>query len=188
MSSTVIRPSQSRAMSATKAQVEQLKVDALYGKKKHFNAADRKRRIRLWLSIPVVVINTALGSLLMTILEENSPSVFRWVAATLAIVAAILSAVSTFLDLAKQVEGHRRVGNKYLAVAKQSQRLLAYKADGLIDKAEMIKRLEHLADLNDDANREAEAFHTNASDFKKAQRGMQSGEEDYLDNELSQTD
>lgn len=175
-------------MKATKAQIQQLKVDALYGKKKHFNAADRKRRARLWLNLPVVVINTVLGSLLMTILEESSPDVFKWIAATLAIAAAILSAVSTFLDLAKQVEGHRRVGNKYLAVAKQSQRLLAYEADGLIDNAEMVKRLEHLADSNDEANREAEAFHTTESDFKKAQLGMQAGEEDYLDNELGKTD
>lgn len=171
-------------MEATKVQIQRLKVDALYGKKKHFNAADRKRRARLWLSLPVVVINTALGSLLMTILEESSPDLFKWMAAILAIAAAILSAVSTFLDLAKQVEGHRRVGNKYLSVAKQSQRLLAYEVDGLVDNAEMVRRLEHLAELNDDANREAEAFHTNTSDFKRAQRGLQSGEEEYLTSEL----
>ena len=171
-------------MEATKAQIQQLKVDALYGKKKHFNAADRKRGYRLWLNIPILVINAVLGSLLMTILEESSPDVFKWVAAILAILAAVLSAITIFLDLAKQVEGHRRVGNKYLAVAKQSQRLLAYEADGLVDNAEMVKRLEHLADSNNEANREAEAFHTNTSDFKKAQRGMQAGEEEYLVSEL----
>jgi uncharacterized membrane protein len=174
-------------MNATKDQIEQLKVDALYGKKKHFNAADRKRRARLWLNIPVVIINAVLGSLLMSILEESSPDVFKWLAATLAIVAAVLSAISIFLDLAKQVEGHRRVGNKYIAVAKQCQRLLAYQADGLISDSEMVKRLENLAESNDEANREAEAFHTNASDFKKAQRGMQDGEEAYLPTELGRT-
>lgn len=94
-------------------QFGKLKVDSLYGKKKHFNAADRKGRLRLWLTLPVVIINTALGSLLFSVLQQDSPAQYKWLAAVAAFAAALLTAISTALDIAKQEEGHRRVGNKW---------------------------------------------------------------------------
>ncbi len=163
-------------LDATVEQVRKLRADALYGKKKHFNAAERKDKQRLWLNLTVIVINIALGSLLFSILQEGSPVIFKWIAATLLFVAAILSGVSTFFDLAKQVEGHRRVGNKYIAVVKGCERLIAFYQDRLVQETEVKTRLEELASVADDANREAEAFSTNAADYRKAQSGVQAGE------------
>ena len=120
----------------------------------------------------------------MSILEQSSPEYFKWIAAIFAVSAAVLTSITIFLDLAKQVEGHRRVGNKYISVAKHCERLLAYKADDLIEEAELVKRFEKIATVNDEVNREAEAFHTRSDDYKKAQRGMQAGEEEYLPQEL----
>lgn len=123
-------------LASTVEQVRKLRVDALYGKKKHFNAAERKDKLRLWLNLPVIVINIALGSLLFSILQAESPLVFKWIAAVLLFLAATLTGVSTFFDHAKQVEGHRRVGNKYIAVVKGCDRLIAYYQDGLVQEAE----------------------------------------------------
>lgn len=120
----------------------------------------------------------------MSILEQNSPEIFKWTAAIFAVAAAILTGIAIFLDLAKQVEGHRRVGNKYISVAKRCERLLAYEADGLIEEQKLVERFEEIATVNDEVNREAEAFHTSSSDYRKAQQGMQSGEEEYLPQEL----
>ncbi len=171
-------------LASTVEQVRKLRVDALYGKKKHFNAAERKDKLRLWLNLPVIVINIALGSLLFSILQAESPLVFKWTAAVLLFLAATLTGVSTFFDHAKQVEGHRRVGNKYIAVVKGCDRLIAYYQDGLVQETEVKTRLEELATAADDANREAEAFSTSPADYKKAQAGIQAGEEEYLPIEL----
>ena len=35
-------------MQFTRTVIKRIKVDALYGKKKHFNAADRKERYHYW--------------------------------------------------------------------------------------------------------------------------------------------
>ena len=171
-------------MKATIESVERLRVDALYGKKKHFNAADRKSRLRLILNIPVIVINVFLSSLLLALFRENSPEYTKIIAAILSLAAAVLSGLSTFLDLAKQVEGHRRVGNRYLSVVKGCERLLAIYRDKLLKPEELVERFEALAATADEINGEAESLHTNDSDYKRAQRGLKSGEEVYLPEEI----
>lgn len=172
-------------MEATIEQIKKLRVDALYGKKKHFNAADRKHSYRLLVTIPVVIINVLIGSTLFSILQENSPYIVKVSLAILSILAAILTGLSAFLDFAKQVEGHRRVGNKYLAVVKGCERLIACYKDNLMKSEDIIKKLEQLACDCDVANKEAEAFNTNDKDYTKAQNSIQAGNEEYLDVELN---
>lgn len=171
-------------LEATIKQIKKLRVDALYGKKRHFNAADRKQRYRLLLNIPVIILNVIIGSSLFTILQEGSPASVKILVAVLSILAAILLGLSTFLDHAKQVEGHRRVGNKYLSIVKECERVIAYFTDDFIDKNEVVKTLEKVAKDCEEVNKEAEAFHTSANDYKKAQEGLKTGEEEYLVEEL----
>ena len=51
--------------------VEHLRVNAVYGKKKHFNAADRKERYNTYIGISLIVANAVIASNLayMFILE-----------------------------------------------------------------------------------------------------------------------
>ena len=167
-------------MKFTIEQIKKLRVDALYGKKKHFNAADRKYRYRLWVTMPVIIINVLIGSTLFSILQESSPYYVKVSLAILSIFAAILTGLSAFLDFAKQVEGHRRVGNKYLAVVKGCERLIACYKDNLMKPEEIVKKLEQIACDCDEANKEAEAFNINDKDYKRAQKSIQAGDESYL--------
>lgn len=173
-------------MKATIKEIKKTRVDALYGKKKHFNAADRKRRYRLWLNIPVIVFNVLLGgSLLFTLLEEASPENAKIIAAICSFAAAVMVGISTFFNFSKEIDGHRKVGNKYLEVVKRSNQLIAVYKDNMIMDQELISRYEAILDLKIQANAESVSFSTSDSDYKKAQKGIkEDGEEEYLPKEL----
>lgn len=175
-------------MKATIKEIKKTRVDALYGKKKHFNAADRKRWYKLGLNIPVILFNILLGgSLLFTLLEESSPEAAKVSAAIFSFLAAAMVGISTFFNFTKQVEGHRKVGNIFLEIVKKCNLLLALYQDEMIDDAELMRRYEEILDLNLEANRGAEAYSTSQSDYKKAQKGIkEDGEEEYLPKELGE--
>jgi len=175
-------------MKATIKEIKKSRVDALYGKKKHFNAADRKRRYRLWLNVPVIVFNVLLGgSLLFTLLEEASPENAKIIAAICSFAAAVMVGISTFFNFSKEIDGHRKVGNKYLKVVKKSNQLLAAYKDKIITDQELTSQYEKLLELNLEANTESESFPTSESDYRKAQKGIkEDGEEEYLPKELGE--
>lgn len=168
----------------TLCRVNELRVDALYGKKKHYNAADRKGIHSLSLGIPVVIINVLLSSLLFWIISDSVPIVAKWVGAVLGLLAAGCGAVQTFLNVQKQIEGHRRVASRYLAVSKACSRLTAYYKDGSCNEDELIGRFEGLAREYDEINKDAESFPTSHKDYEKARRGMNESEEVYFEAEL----
>ncbi|MBA3647271.1 MAG: SLATT domain-containing protein [Chitinophagales bacterium] len=165
--------------------LKRIKVDSLYGKKKHFNAADRFKKYHYKIGIPLIAINILTGSILFYVLTDGATNWIKYVPLVLALIAALLSGFQTYLNLPQKVEGHRRVGNRYLSVMKKCDRLQGYIADNLITLEVMIQRLEEIATEADDINKEAEAFPTNENDYNVAQKGIKDGEENYTDNELN---
>nr|WP_288836695.1 SLATT domain-containing protein [uncultured Flavobacterium sp.] len=165
--------------------LKRIKVDSLYGKKKHFNAADRHERNHYRIGIPLIVINVLTGSILFYVLTDGVTNWIKFVPLFLALVAALLSGFQTYLNLPQKVEGHRRIGNRYLSIMKKCDRLQGYITDNLISGTEVIQRLEDIAAEADDVNKEAEAFPTNQQDYTMAQQGIKDGEENYTDKELN---
>lgn len=168
----------------TLGKVDELRVDALYGKKKHYTAADRKDLYNKYLGIPAVAITILLGSVLFASANNQIPEVMRWIGASLAFVASALTGLQTFFNFQKQAEGHRRIGSRYLAVAKECSRIRAYFLDGNIDQNALRKQLEDLAQQYAEITRDAEAFPTSPADYRITQKGLNEGEERYTENEL----
>lgn len=164
--------------------LKRIKVDSLYGKKKHFNAADRHETIHYRIGVPLIIINVLTGSVLFYVLTDGVTNWVKFIPLILALVAAILSGFQTYLNLPQKVEGHRRIGNRYLSVMKKCDRLQGYISDNLISNEEAINRLEEIATEADDINKEAEAFPTNQKDYALAQSGIKNGEENYTESEL----
>src|SRR5690606_11058539 len=96
--------------------LKRIKVDCLYGKKNHFNAGDRHEKSHYRIGIPLIVINVLTGSVLFYVLTDGVTNWIKFVPLFLALVAAILSGFQTYLNLPQKVEGHRRIGNRYLSV------------------------------------------------------------------------
>lgn len=165
--------------------LKRIKVDSLYGKKKHFNAADRHEKSHYRIGVPLIVINVLTGSILFYVLTDGTTNWIKYIPLVLALVAALLSGFQTYLNLPQKVEGHRRLGNRYLALMKKCDRMLGYIGDTLISNADIIVKLEEISLEADDINREAEGFPTNQSDYNLAQKGILSGEENYTESELN---
>lgn len=169
--------------SNTIREIAELQVDCLYGKKKHFNAADRKQWIHRLLQIPAIVINVVLGSSLVRLLANHQLVPSPWFLALLSGTAAVLIALATFLNYPAQIQGNQRVANRYLALAKEAKRLLAYAHDGLLTPEQVRDRLESLAKRVEDLNQEAESYGTSSGDFQQARQGIHDGEELYTQTE-----
>ncbi|MBK7883448.1 MAG: SLATT domain-containing protein [Chitinophagaceae bacterium] len=171
-------------MTTLNDKIKKVKVDCLYGKKKHFNAADRVESYHYWLGIPLTIINIVTGTVLFFIFTDNTESSLKLLPIILAFIAALLSGFQTYFNFNKKVEGHRRIGNRYLSVYKSCDRLQAYISDNQIEKSETIERLENIAKEIDDINKEAEQFPTSKKDYELAQLGIKNGEENYTKDEL----
>jgi hypothetical protein len=168
----------------TLKQLKRIKVDALYGKKKHFNAADRKQGYRHFIGVPAILINIVAGSALFKILCEQDGSVL-W-PAIMAFVAAILTGLQTYFDFNAKVNGHRNIGNRYLEVYKACGRIDAYISDTILSQENnIVEKVENVSKEIDLINRDAEAFPTNNADYKKAQDSFKDGNEFYTEEELN---
>ena len=172
-------------MDITTEKLKHIKIDCLYGKKKHFNAADRKESYHYWIGIPLIAINILTATVLFFVLTDGLTNWARFIPILFAFIAAFLGGFQTYFNFNKQVEGHRRIANRYLALMKKADRLQGYIKDSLISTEEAIKQFEIISDLADEVNKDSEQFPTSNKDYKKAQLGVESGEEVYTDKELN---
>ncbi len=126
--------------------LDKLRWNAHLGKHKHFQAGNRGRTHHVTFGIPVVLINIALGSVLFAFLGEDGafPQWAKWSGATLTLVAAGLGAIQTFFNFEKQYMEHRAVGNEYLGIARECERLLALFFDGLLPLQELSQNIERI--------------------------------------------
>lgn len=171
-------------MIKVKEKIKRIKVDAAYGKKKHFNAADRKENYHLRIGIPLIIINIIIGTVLFYVLTDSAVKWVKYIPISFAFIASLLSGFQTYFNFNEKVESHRRIGNRYLSLMKKCDRLEGYIDDGIIENAEIIKRLEELGTEIDLINTDAESYPTSKEDYEKARIGIESGEEFYTEKEL----
>lgn len=158
--------------------IEQLRVDALYGKKKHFNAADRKERYNTCIGIFLIVANAVIASNLvyMFVLEIRT---FGLIIGTFGLIATVLAVVQAFFNYSRTAEQHRMVATKYLHIAKECSRVKAYHQDGILSVDGLRERLDNLALMYEQVTEDAVGLSTNRKDYEEAQKGFGDGEERY---------
>lgn len=165
-------------------QLEQFKADAIYEKKKHYNAADRKRRYYKWLSIAQIVLNAIAGTTLFTVVFGANSKVAEILALIFTIVATILASVQKIGDFENQAQGNAKVADMYLRISKKINLTLNYIKDGALSNKEIVKKAEEIRREISQANEIGSQFPTNQKDYNKAKEGIQNGEENYTDEEL----
>lgn len=172
----------------TLERIQKIRVDALYGKKKHFNAADRKRAYQASVSVAIILANTVLGSALFLYAKEVVPTEMKWAGGFLAFGAAALAALQSYFSWPKMVQGHCKVGGQYLSLVKQCSNILAQHADGIISDAQLGQQLDRLTNELSKVDDASNSYPTTADDYRNAQQGMTGGEEDYTERELETGD
>ncbi|HSH28749.1 MAG TPA: SLATT domain-containing protein [Thiohalobacter sp.] len=169
---------------STLRRLRELRVDALYGKKKHANAADRKYTWSRNLGLAAVILNIVIGSTLVVLLENEFPENLKWIGAILALIAGLATGLQTFLDLPGKVEGHRDASAEYLVVKNEADRIIAGYGDGVINLDALHRELSELQEQYNRITRGARPFHTNSKDYQRARSGIESGEESYARSEM----
>lgn len=154
-------------------------------RKKNFNAADRKEKLHYRIGVPLIVINILTGSVLIYVISGGGASWVKFVPLILTLFSALLSGFQTYLKFQQKVEGHRRVGNRYLAMMKKCDRIQGYISDSLLTGEAVVEEVEKITSEIDEINREAESFSCSNADYLLAKKGIESGEETYTEEELN---
>lgn len=152
--------------------LDKLRWNAHLGKHKHFEAGNRGRRHHVTFGVPVILINIALGSVLFAFLGDEGvfPQWGKWGGATLTLVAAGLGSVQTFFNFEKQYMEHRAVGNEYLGVARECERLLALYFDGLLSLQQLSESIERINAEYAKVNARAEGLTVSPKEFLAANK------------------
>ena len=162
--------------------VERLRIDALYGKKKHFNAADRKERYNTCIGIFLIVANVVIASNLVYMLVSDIRT-FGMIIGIVGLIATVLAVVQSFFNYSRTVEQHRMVATRYLHIVKACSRMKAYHLDGILSADGLRERLDDLVQKYELVTEDAVGLSTNRKDYEKAQKGFENGEERYSSEE-----
>ena len=101
-------------------QLKQFKTDTIYEKKKHYNAADRKREYYKWISITQIILNAITGTTLFAVVfGEGSKA-----AELIALIFTILASVQKIGDFENQAQGNAKVADMYLRISKKINLIL----------------------------------------------------------------
>ena len=165
-------------------QLKQFKTDAIYEKKKHYNAADRKRRWYKWVSISQIVLNAITGTTLFTVVFGEGSKVAEILALIFTIAATILASVQKIGEFENQAQGNAKVADMYLRISKKINLILNFIKDGALTNQEIVEKAEEIRSEISQANEIGSQFPTNQKDYNKAQEGIKNGEENYTDEEL----
>ncbi|WP_418607320.1 SLATT domain-containing protein [Pseudoalteromonas sp. US3C1013] len=148
--------------------IEKLRWNSHLGKHSHFYASQNGRHLHILCGIPIVVINLILGSVFFALLGTELPDWSKWVGAVLALTAALLGGVQTFFNFKKSYEGHREIGNEYLAVARECERLIALYFDRILDLEHLSNEIDSLNSQYSSINQRAEEYIVSEKSYKKA--------------------
>lgn len=171
-------------MESVKNEIKKLKVDAIIGKKKHFNAADRKDRYNKWFTVTIIFLDVLSGSIFVYEICKTENLIFEFISLLLILISAILTGVQRFMNFHEDAIGHRQVGNQYVAITRDINMLLAFLKDEMITDVEFKQQAIDIKNRIQDINKNAEKYITNKRDFEKAKLGINDGEETYTEEEL----
>lgn len=118
----------------------------------HYVASDQFAGRSRWLSIPVVIISTVVGTTIFGTLNENPDPIFRIAAGLLSLFGAVLAALETTFGYAQMAERHKAAAARYRAIRRRLKTFrLKYSDASSHNRAEALTELEAL-------NKELEAI------------------------------
>lgn len=165
-------------------QLKQFKIDAIYGKKKHYNAAERKRKYYKWISLIQIILNAVAGTTLFTIVFGEGSSIAEILALIFTMGATILASIQKVRDYEKQAQGNAKVADMYLKISKRINLILNFIKDDALTHNEILEKAEEIQAEISHANELGSQFPTSRRDYERAQEGIKNGEERYTNEEL----
>jgi hypothetical protein len=125
------------------------------GRERHDLAARRCDLTRRWLGGAATALAAVVGTSIFAAWEKDlggSNRFFQFGIVTIAIASAVLTALSSFLNLAERTEKHRAAGVHYKKMIRELERILSQPVDDLRpDHPEVTRLQEQLNELEENA-------------------------------------
>ncbi len=147
-------------------ELQRIEEDCIYSGKSHFNAGERWNSYHLWLGVPAVVVTTLAGTTFLT----DRPNL----AGGLSLLAALLTALVTFLKPSERALAHKSSGDQYLNLRNDARVLRTVRLNAASDEATAIASLDEIVKRRNELNQVSPQFARR--DFEKARRGIEQGE------------
>lgn len=165
--------------------IEKIRADATIGKKKHFNAADRKEKYSQIIGLLIAIISLFASSALFYSIVQTKTAYGEIVSFALVLLTMILSWFQIYFNWQREAYGHRRVANKYLELAKKCTKILSYIEDDIMPSEGIMKEVDIISSTISEINKDGDSHPTNNKDYQLARKGIESGEEGYTNQDLS---
>jgi hypothetical protein len=162
-------------------ELKKIRIDCMYGKRKHYNARGRYVKYYKMMGLFIVGLTAFMGTSVFYSISENAILGARIITGIITVAVAVLAALQTFFNFEKESLRHKVVADKYLWLMKKSQRLISYYNDGNKTGDDIIKETEEIClEIKDIQKDEPEV---SKKDYKKAKEGIKNGEEAYTEAE-----
>ena len=148
--------------------LENLRGNCHLGKHKHFTAADRFKAYDNWTSVSIMLINFIIAIVHLVTINSEMPHWLIYGISGLSIIAVLLAGFELRSDHAKKFEGHRRIGNDYLFIARECEKNIAFLKDGIKTAVEMGHLIDELNINYNEVNKAAQDYPTSNKDFEIA--------------------
>lgn len=166
-----------KTISATKeaiiAEAKRIEENCLYTAKGHFVAAQFWTNFHLWIGIPTVILAAVAGTAALAKFDKNNI-----LAGILSIVVVVLTAITTFLNPKERANAHLTSGNNYDSLLTKARVFWTIECREENSEQVLTEKLKNLSEQRDRLNRECPQVPTWA--YKKAKKGIEEGEADYL--------
>ena len=120
------------------------------GRERHDLAARRCDQRRYLLGVPATIISAIVGTTTFAALQESPDRAIQVSVGVLAILAAILVGLQSFLDLGARAERHRIAGIRYKAIIRQLEQLGIGTLSGLVLDAPAVTELRRQLDATEE--------------------------------------
>jgi len=155
-------------------------IDSAYSGRAHQLLGTRWEKLNLWLGIPATVLSTVLaGGAGVTALVGTR----TWITATLALVAAALSASRSFLRPEENAELHGLKGDRFISLRNDAIRFQQVDLRSGVSTDALSDRSKNLS-LRRNALRETPPRHIPRWAYEMAKQNIQAGESDYENDSL----
>ena len=117
----------------------------------HNIAADRFERRNKYLGVPATIIAAVVGSSIFASLSSNDKNLYLMITTgALSILAAVLSALQTFLKYPEIAQSHKAAKDGYESIARQIDNFKLQATGALMPRPDAVKALQGIADQLDD--------------------------------------
>lgn len=150
-------------------EAERIEEDSIHSAKGHFNAASTWSKRHYWIGVPATILGAAAGAAAVKSCPE--------LAAILALLATILTALLTFLKPAERASAHKTAGDQFLSLRNDARMFRTIELLEQEDRQLTSETLKALALRRNELNQGSPEIPRAA--FDQARKGISEGEANY---------